>query len=41
MFTIPLASEALEESFGGQVAFSENVYDVKPDDVLVVFVHDL
>lgn len=41
LFQIPLASEMLEESFKGQVASSPNVCDIKPDDVLVVFVHDL
>jgi hypothetical protein len=41
LFQIPLASEALEESFGGQVTCSEHVCDVKPEDVLVLFVHDL
>ncbi|OCF43376.1 histone deacetylase 6/10 [Kwoniella heveanensis CBS 569] len=40
LFQIPLASTELEESFGGQVICSENVYDAGPRGVLVVFVHD-
>ncbi|WWC87894.1 uncharacterized protein L201_002792 [Kwoniella dendrophila CBS 6074] len=40
LFQIPLASPELEIAFGGQVICSENVYDVGPTGVLVVFVHD-
>ncbi|WVF65792.1 hypothetical protein IAT40_000526 [Kwoniella sp. CBS 6097] len=40
LFQIPLASAELEESFGGQVICSENVYEAGPRGVLVVFVHD-
>ncbi|KAK6907347.1 hypothetical protein I203_101340 [Kwoniella mangroviensis CBS 8507] len=40
LFQIPLASEELEASFGGQVLCSENVYEMGPRGVLVIFVHD-
>ncbi|WWC96955.1 hypothetical protein V866_003831 [Kwoniella sp. B9012] len=40
LFQIPLASEELEGSFGGQVLCSENVYEMGTRGVLVVFVHD-
>ncbi|WVR03811.1 hypothetical protein IAU60_000807 [Kwoniella sp. DSM 27419] len=40
LFQIPLADESLEREFGGQVICSENVYEMGPKGVLVVFVHD-
>lgn len=40
LFQIPLASEELEESYGGQVLCNEKVYEAGNSGVLVVFVHD-
>ncbi|WVQ79099.1 hypothetical protein IAT38_001193 [Cryptococcus sp. DSM 104549] len=40
LFQIPLASEELEELFGGQVICNEGVYEKGSTGVLVVFVHD-
>lgn len=41
LYQVPLASEELEASFGGQVICSPTVYEAGPKSVLVVFVHDL
>ncbi|KAL7419556.1 Histone deacetylase hda1 [Cryptotrichosporon argae] len=40
LYQIPLASEELEEAFGGQVICNEDVYSAGESSTLVVFVHD-